>query len=135
MNKDAMRLWIEEESKVQYVRSSGPGGQNVNKRNTKVVLLLTVGTMPLKEEEKDRVRDKLSGRLNSEDELVLHASESRSQLMNRSMAEERALGLIEAALFVQKKRRKTRPSRSSQQKRLDSKKQRSQLKKTRNSFD
>jgi len=135
MNKEAVRQWIEEQSKVQYVRSSGPGGQNVNKRNTKVVLLLPIDTMPLREDEKERLKDKLSGRLNSENELVLHSSESRSQLMNRSLAEERALGIIEAALFIQKKRKKTRPSRSSQQKRLDSKKKRSQLKKMRGSFD
>ncbi len=103
-------------------RSSGPGGQNVNKVNTRVELRFNVITSQLlDEEEKQRVMEKLAGRLTNDGELIVTAQESRSQLKNREAAIEKFYVLLEEALKKPKKRKRTRPPAASRKKRLEEK--------------
>ena len=126
----------ESELNITFARSSGAGGQNVNKTSTKVILHWPVGkSLVLTDEEKGRVREKLANRINNEDELVLMSEEERSQLQNRESAIARLQELVTEALHVPKKRRPTRPSKSSKLKRLEGKKIRSQIKKERRSIE
>lgn len=117
------------EINITFARSSGKGGQNVNKTSTKVILHWPVGkSLVLTDEEKARVREKLANRINNEDELVLMSEEERSQPQNREIAIARLQSLIIASLRVPKKRRPTRPTKASKLRRIESKKQRSQIK-------
>jgi len=126
----------ENELVVTFARSSGAGGQNVNKTSTKVFVHWSVGkSFVLSEEEKNRVRTKLANRINNEDELVIASEEERSQLQNRESAVTRLQELVNEALYVPKVRRATRPTRSSKLKRLESKKIRSQIKTARKSLE
>ena len=119
----------ENESNITFARSSGKGGQNVNKTSTKVILHWPVGkSLVLTDEEKARVREKLANRINNEDELVLMSEEERSQPQNREIAIARLQFLVTQALRVPKKRRPTRPTKASKLRRIESKKQRSQIK-------
>ncbi len=126
----------ENELNISFARSSGKGGQNVNKTSTKVIVHWLVGkSVVLTDEEKARVREKLANRINNEDELVLMSEEERSQPQNREIAIARLQELVAGALHVPKKRRPTRPTKSSKLKRLESKKIRSQIKKSRQTFE
>ena len=119
----------ENELNITFARSSGKGGQNVNKTSTKVILHWPVGkSLVLTDEEKARVREKLANRINNEDELVLMSEEERSQPQNREIAIARLQFLVTQALRVPKKRRPTRPTKASKLRRIESKKQRSQIK-------
>src|SRR3989344_9173898 len=119
----------ESELNITFARSSGAGGQNVNKTSTKVILHWPVGkSLVLTDEEKVRVREKLANRINNEDELVLMSEEERSQLQNRESAIARLQELVTEALHVPKKRRPTRPSKASKLRRIEYKKIRSQVK-------
>ena len=121
---------------ITFARSSGAGGQNVNKTSTKVFVHWSLGkSLVLSEEEKNRVRSKLANRINNEDELVIASEEERSQLQNRESAIVRLQELVNEALYVPKIRRATRPTRSSKLKRLESKKIRSQIKTARKSLE
>ncbi|TSC84813.1 MAG: hypothetical protein G01um101413_197 [Parcubacteria group bacterium Gr01-1014_13] len=126
----------ESELNITFARSSGAGGQNVNKTSTKVIIHWSVGkSAVLTDEEKSRVREKLANRINNEDEVVLMSEEERSQPQNRESAISRLQELVTQALHVPKKRRPTRPSKASKLKRLESKKIRSQIKKERRSIE
>ena len=104
-------------------RSSGPGGQNVNKVNTRVELRFSVNNSTVfSEEEKARIHLKLKNRINSEGELVLTSQTGRTQLDNKEKALEKFIELLEKALTIQKKRLKSRPTVASRLKRLESKK-------------
>ncbi|NNK75272.1 MAG: aminoacyl-tRNA hydrolase [Maribacter sp.] len=112
-----------QEIKLKAVRSSGPGGQHVNKVSTKVELTFDVeNSKALSLTEKERLYDKLANRLTKDHVLILHSDESRSQHKNKEFSIKRFLDLIEFGLAVPKKRRKTKPTRSSVEKRLHSKK-------------
>lgn len=119
----------ESEIKMTFARSSGAGGQNVNKTSTKVILHWKVGESGVFSDiEKDRIRTKLANRLNDEDEIVIMAEEERSQLQNRVQALDRLQSLVEEALIIPKRRKPTKPTYSSKLKRLEIKKQHSQKK-------
>jgi ribosome-associated protein len=113
-------------------RSSGPGGQNVNKVSTKVELrfnlLLTSG---FSEKEKELIFKKLKNKINKESEIILVSQSERTQLMNKVAVMEKFYDLISKALTLPLKRRSTRPTLVSKLKRLDSKRNRSSLKKMR----
>jgi ribosome-associated protein len=103
-------------------RSSGPGGQNVNKVNTKVELRFNIlNTMLFSEDEKEIVTRKLKKKINKEGDLILTAQSERTQLMNKKVVTEKFFLLISKALTIPVMRRSTRPTRTSVKKRLDEK--------------
>lgn len=117
------------EIKITFARSSGAGGQNVNKTSTKAILHWPVGqSQILNSEQKERVRAKLANKINWFDEVVIMAEEERSQAQNRAVAIARLQTLVARALQVPKKRRPTRPTHASKLRRLESKKIHSRLK-------
>jgi ribosome-associated protein len=113
-------------------RSSGPGGQNVNKVSSKVELrfnLLT--TLLLSEDEKELIQRKLKNKINKEGELILVSQSERTQLMNKTVVVEKFYDLVSKALTLPIKRKSTRPTLSSRIKRLEGKKIHSTMKKLR----
>ena len=113
-------------------RSSGPGGQNVNKVNTKVTLRWNVkDSILITPEEKELLLQKLSTRLTTEGTLLLSAQDKRSQLQNKEEVLLKFDLLLKQALFKKKKRKATKPSKTSKQSRLDKKKKHSDKKKWR----
>jgi ribosome-associated protein len=112
----------EGEYTLAYVRSPGPGGQNVNKVATACELRFKVGATSLLDEAgKERLRALAGRRLTREDELVLEAHRHRTQEANRRDAIERLERLIEEARRVPKPRKRTRPSRAAKARRLEGK--------------
>lgn len=117
------KIGLKTELKFRTSRSSGPGGQSVNKVSTKVELLFNVqNSQFLRLRQKEIVVEKLKNRINIEGILYLTSDETRSQLNNKELVIERFFSLLEEALKPIKKRRPTRPSRSSKEKRLKTKK-------------
>lgn len=111
-------------------RSSGAGGQHVNKVASRIELNFDIpNSQGLTKEEKERLEQKLASRLTKENILLLSCSESRSQHKNKAIAIERFLELIKENLKVKKARKKTKPSKNAIEKRLKSKKEKA-LKKT-----
>ena len=105
------------------VRSSGPGGQNVNKVNSKVILKWDVlNSTCLSEEQKTHLLSKLKSRLTKEGVLVLQEQESRSQYVNKEAVIKKLDELVRKAFVQKKKRMPTKPTKSSVQKRVKEKK-------------
>jgi len=120
---------IIQELKFKAVRSSGAGGQHVNKVSTKVELSFDVlNSDSLSDGEKERIQQKLKSRLTNEGILTLHGNSTRSQHRNKELVIKRFLKLVEESLRIPKKRKKTKPSKKSVEKRLKSKKKASEKK-------
>jgi ribosome-associated protein len=110
-------------------RSSGPGGQNVNKVNSKITLMFdAVRSEILTEQEKDVIVKKLASHLTKEGVLILTAQDKRSQLENKEAAIQKLDKLLVKAFAKRKIRKATKPSKTAVQKRITNKKQHSQKK-------
>ncbi len=123
---------LESELEFTTSRSDGPGGQNVNKVNSKVTLRFNVLTSQiLTAEEKDTIAGKLRSRLSKDGYLILSASESRSQLQNKNDVILKLETVLAKAMEKKKARKKTKPSKGAVQERIKRKKQVSEKKKWR----
>lgn len=121
-----------DEIHIDFVRASGPGGQNVNKTATKAQLRWRIGASRVfSSQEKEHIRARLQSRVNNNDEIVLSSSAERSQAQNKETVVKRLQQLVRRALVIPKKRTATRPTRAAKARRLDTKKHISTLKKLR----
>lgn len=120
------------ELSFKAVRSSGAGGQNVNKVSSKVVLTFDLNaSQALSDDEKILLKENVSARLTSENMLILNCDEDRSQLKNKEIITKRFLELIKKGLFVPKVRKATKIPKSVIKKRIKNKKNISDLKQSR----
>ncbi|WP_394974476.1 alternative ribosome rescue aminoacyl-tRNA hydrolase ArfB [uncultured Croceitalea sp.] len=111
------------ELKFKAIRSSGAGGQHVNKVSSKVELSFSIlDSESLSNTEKERLFLKLDARLTKNGVLILHCDEARSQHKNKDLVVKRFLDVLKKALYIPKKRKPTKPSKSSVEKRLKFKK-------------
>jgi ribosome-associated protein len=119
---------------VRATRASGAGGQHVNKTSTRVEITWNVSSSQvLSDEDRARLVTRLASRLSDDGELRVVASDTRSQLQNRELAETRLAEIVRRALVIPKARRKTRPSRAAKQARLNDKRKLSEKKRVRRS--
>ncbi len=125
MNKEALI----QECDFKAVRSSGPGGQHVNKTSTKVMLHWSLkDSNVFSEEEKERLFKRLKSKLTSDDQLVLSYDQSRSQHKNKDEVFKNLVRLLENGLLKPKRRKRTKPTLASKKRRLDSKKRNAEKK-------
>jgi ribosome-associated protein len=118
----------EREIDERFVRASGPGGQNVNKVSTAVELRFDVTRSSLPADVKERLMALAGSRMTGEGVLLIDSREHRTQAQNREAARARLLALLQHAARRPKIRRATRPKRAAKEKRLESKRQRSEVK-------
>lgn len=124
------------ETEVRFSRSGGPGGQNVNKVSTQVELLFDIqNSLILTEDQKFRIVLLNKKRINYDGVLILKCSETRSQKKNREIVENKFIELIKESLKPIKKRKPTKPTISSVERRLSDKKNQSDKKKNRKPVD
>ena len=136
MNKIALHESIVHKTRVSFAQSGGHGGQNVNKVNTKVHLVLALSDLEgITDEEKLQIRIKLASLINKEDCLFLDVDDERYQEMNRKIAFARLENRIIQALVIPKKRIKTKPTQASKELTLKLKKIRSSVKAGRKKID
>lgn len=125
----------ESEVVLQSVRSQGAGGQNVNKVSTAIHLFFDIRASSLPEVYKERLLARQDHRITTGGVIVIKSQEHRTQEKNREAALERLRELLQSAAVTPKKRRATRPTRSSKERRLEGKAQRSQTKAMRGKVD
>ena len=129
---DLSKIAFESELVFSASRSSGPGGQHVNKTSTKVELRFNIpNSALLTDEEKEILLNKLRNKINSDGELIIVSQESRSQLKNKEATLTKFYELIEKALTPEKKRKPTKPTKAAKEKRLEEKRIQSKKKEQR----
>ena len=117
---------------VRASRASGAGGQHVNKTSTRVEITWNAAASPsISDADRARILTRLASRLSAQGELRIVASDTRSQLQNRELAEGRLADILRRALVIPKPRKKTRPSRAAKEARLTDKRHVSEKKRVR----
>lgn len=130
------KLQLQDELIFQYSRSSGPGGQKVNKTETQVELRWSVPkTSVFHSEQIERIQTQQENKINKEGELIIKTDKFRSRLANQKFCLELFYKLLGQTLTIPKKRRPTQPKRSAIEKRIQEKKHHSEKKKNRQKYE
>lgn len=121
-----------DELEAHATRAGGPGGQHVNTSSTRVEVIWRLSSSRVvTDDERARITRRLASRINADGNVRVAASDTRSQLRNRTLAEQRLATLVAGALHVPRPRKKTRPTRASMERRLSDKRRRSERKRDR----
>ena len=132
MNNEQLEAEIKDLIVYSFSCSSGPGGQNVNKVNTKVELRFNlISTTLFSEVERELIFRELKNKINNEGEIVLVSQSERTQLLNKMVVTDKFYDLVSESLTIPQKRRATRPTFASKVKRLEEKRSRGVVKKLR----
>ncbi len=126
MNLELLRASIDSRASIDFARSGGPGGQNVNKVNSKAIARIALGDVEgLSKAEAAQAALRLASRLTNSGELIVQSEDERDQGRNREAAVARLLALVAGAARLPKPRKATKPTRASRERRLASKRSRS----------